>query len=132
MARLPARRLALCFLVFMVGCSDSRSAQDSAFAFPTVPRSEDYPAGDIQGSLVIEDSCLVLDTGRERYLLLWPEGYEYAADSMEVIGDGGVVASLEDPVTLGGGERSLGAALSSVQGDIPRRCQVGRYWLVSP
>lgn len=132
MTRLAASCVVVSLIIFVASCSSPQAPQDDGLFFPTVARSGEYPAGDIGGVLKVEDGCLVLDTPGGNYLLLWPEGYLYTAGSMEVSDDGRVEANVGESVTLGGGERPLGVAQSDVGRDIPVRCQVGRYWLVSP
>ena len=125
------------------GCASEPSAPPGVF-FPTVPISDEYPAGVMRGRLELEDGCLFVTSGSERHLLLWPEGYTARRDgeTIEIFTeDRGPIARVGEPIRVGGGERrplEMGGAAAAERsitvltgGDIPERCG-DLYWLVSP
>lgn len=72
---LPTRTLLTLLLALAVqACgSDDRVAPAGVF-FPTVPVGGEYPAGEIEGTLLVRSGCLFLSRPEDRWLLLWPEG----------------------------------------------------------
>jgi hypothetical protein len=94
------------------------------------------PAALLTGTLVVEDGCLRVreDEGDSSYLVIWQPDY-YLTDSdgvLEILDRGGfVVARVGEPIRLGGGATSAGAAVINpqLQTSIPSSCG-GPYWFM--
>jgi hypothetical protein len=126
-----------------IGCASDPSAPRGVF-FPTVPVSDSYPTALMRGTLLLDDGCLFVTSGSERWLLLWPEGYTARRDgeAIEIFTeDRGPIARVGQPIRIGGGERrprEMGGAAAAERSvteltgeDIPERCG-DLYWIVSP
>ncbi|HEY2802438.1 MAG TPA: hypothetical protein VGJ67_00800 [Actinomycetota bacterium] len=111
--------------------------------FPTAPVGDAYPAALISGRLEERDRCMFVASGGERWLLLWPEGYEarLVNGRVEVSDQNGKLVGRDgDEVSLGGGESrssEVGGAAAAEKwatdltgGDIPERCG-DQYWIVA-
>ncbi len=82
------------------------------------------PTGELIGELEIEESCVTLFNGVDRYLTFWPEGYRLYGD--RVLGESGnVVAVGGSRVHFGGGESAVG-----LSGPAPD-CGQTSYWMVT-
>ena len=140
-------RLVLLLALIGAACGDSAKVVpqgEFSIFFPTVPRSSEYPAGEIQGTPEERDACLFVTTESDRWLLLWPKGYRPLWDGarLRVFDENGdLVGQAGASIRLGGGEmrpREVGGATaaerraSELTGlDMPDRCG-NLYWLVSP
>jgi hypothetical protein len=136
-------------LVLLVGlampaCAADAPAAPAGIFFPTVPIGEAYPAALMEGVLEVEDGCVYVANGGERWLALWPEGYTATRSEGRLDvrdGDGTPVAREGMHVTLGGGEVNpveVGGSAASTRyateqtGQVvPDRCG-DLFWLVSP
>src|SRR3954451_90372 len=75
--------------------------------FPTVPVADAYPAALIDGRLDEHNRCIFVASGGDRWLLLWPKGYEadFLDGRLEVSDQNGKLVGRDgDEVSLGGGE----------------------------
>ncbi len=95
-------------LVTLAGCN----LIGAGSASPTFPQHRGFflsgPASLVQGKLVLESGCLMLESAGpayERTLLIWPPSYTPLEDGAGVQGDG-IELLLGDEVLLGGGEYS--------------------------
>ena len=95
----------------------------------------EYPAGEIEGTLLVRSGCLFLSRPEERWLLLWPEGFtaREVAGRIEVLDAAGALAVREgEPVRFGGGERRGERAATDLTGqEVPASCG-DLLWLVTP
>jgi hypothetical protein len=113
-------------VVALVSVAILSSSCSSAPAFVGVYQSgrgsEDV---EVHGELVVEDGCLMLlPEGGEALMLGWPDDWSVTLDGDDLVdGDGKVLASVGDDLSLGGGPTS-GSDLSSARGDetIPEDC----------
>ncbi|MDP9301830.1 MAG: hypothetical protein M3P43_13210 [Actinomycetota bacterium] len=130
------------FLLFLLmpACGDSSTPNESGTGesvfFPTYPETGMTPAAIVEGSLKQIDGCLII-SGQSLAaddLALWPDSYRFDSSQSAVVkSDGTVVAVAGEHVKLGGGEEStLEGAEAKIGKPIPKRCQVGNYWVVSP
>jgi len=98
---------------------------------PTYGPMNGYPAGEIQGTLVIDGGCLWIDGDRERSLVLWPDGTFVTEQG--VVSDGGQEFAFGVPVRLGGGQYgddNYPFVVDLVGEEIPEPCrEAGTYWL---
>src|SRR2546423_866296 len=126
------------------GCGSDAPAAPPGIFFPTVPIGGAYPLALLSGRLEDRSGCLFAAANNERWLLLWPEGYQarMANGRVEVLdGDERLVAREGEEFQVGGGgtePREVGGAAASEQWatgltgvDIPERCG-DMYWIVSP
>ncbi len=109
----------------------SESAPDGIF-FPTVPELDAYPTALMTGTLELNEGCLIVRAGKERWLLLWPPSYSArtAQDgAIEILSeDGALVAATGRSISIGGGEMDSAELTGQA---IPDRCG-SHFWLVSP
>jgi hypothetical protein len=136
MLRLRFSRFALTsVLVASVGCN--AVAGGDFFPQYSDDRPFEVPAGEIQGTVVIEDGCILLDAGSSPHLLIWPESFalDDSLGTLAVRDDrGNVVAESGMSVHYGGGEyksehRAFVEELIGMP--VPASCAGERYWLVS-
>jgi hypothetical protein len=125
-------------------CAKGPTAPDGLF-FPTVPRSDAYPAAMLTATLAEQSGCLFASSGHDRWLLLWPEGYSArtAQDGrVEVLDeDQAVIGAVGETIEVGGGETNpveVGGVAAADEwaerltgGTIPPACG-HLYWIVSP
>lgn len=104
----------------------------SLAAFPAQPKSDgSYPAALTQGTLVVADNCLRLQTApstdfpyKTDYLLYWRYGdsYQEMAEGIQVLdANGKVIAKEGDYLAIGGGETPT---------DVTQGVCEGLTWLV--
>jgi hypothetical protein len=99
-------------------------------------RSGAMPAALLTGTLIVADGCLRVrqDESDVSYLVIWQPDY-YLTDSdgtLEILDrTGAVVAQVDAPVRMGGGETAAGAAEFNphIQTPIPAACG-GPYWMM--
>jgi hypothetical protein len=135
----------LAFLIALVACGPRQPSAPDGLFFPTVPRQDVYPTGLLSAHLEQQSGCLFATDGKDRWLLLWPEGYSArtAPDKrVQVLNeDGKVIGTVGETLTVGGGETNPievggnAAADEWAQGltgqQTPSTCG-HLYWLVSP
>ena len=124
-------RLSLILAMGLAACSTTSAASPGGLFFPTVRRLDAYPSALLTAPLEEHAGCLFGGRGKDRVLLLWPDGYEARRtfEGWQVLDDDGVVVASEGQRTnLGGGETD--AVLPTDQ-LIPERCG-HHYWLVAP
>ena len=108
----PMRRPSLWVATVIVGvalspCGGRNAVAPDGIFFPTVPIGDSYPAGLMEGALQVDDGCVYVVMGDERWLVLWPEGSRATFDGGRLAvhdPDGLLVAHDGGPVRLGGGE----------------------------
>jgi hypothetical protein len=86
------------------------------------------------GELIDADGCLVVDTGDESIVPLWPEGFTLGNGGTEatlVDGDGRIIATIGDEVSLGGGPLDRNGAEDVVVIPIPAECAGDRFFAVA-
>lgn len=93
-----------------------------------------YPTGLIEGQLVLDGECVILEPSLSgiRYLPVWPPGATRTGDA--VIVDGVVVATVGSDVALGGGHyggQHFAFLRTLMEDEVPDACRIGDYWLVS-
>ena len=133
------RRLALVVAFALTGCSSGPSAPEGV-VFPTYPLDGAVPAGIIGGIIQVDDGCIYVARGKERWLVLWPDGYEARMENgrLAVFDDqGALLVSDGENIRLGGGElrpvemggvSSADRAAEDFTGEtIPARCG-HLYW----
>jgi hypothetical protein len=101
---------------------------------PTYAPMNGYPAGEIQGTLVVEGDCLWIDASQERSLVLWPDGtFVIERDGGRVVREGSREVAIGVPVQLGGGQYgddNYPFVVDLVGEEIPEPCrEAGLYWL---
>jgi len=135
----------LCLTLVLAACGADGPVAPEGIFFPTVPRQDAYPTALMSDGVLEERSgCLFMVVGKERWLLLWPEGYtaKTAQGRIEVLDeDGGLVGTEGERLSVAGGEMNpveVGGAAAAHEwatgmtgGDIPERCG-DLYWLVAP
>ena len=88
----------------------------------------------VVGELVSENGCLrVRNTERDiDHLLIWPHGYEMAADGQGVRTSNGseFTLSVGQEIRIGGGQVPLSHIQKSIVRPIPSNCLGGPYWVV--
>jgi hypothetical protein len=134
----------LAFLAALVACARQASEPDGLF-FPTVPRQDAYPTALLSAQLVERSGCLFATDGKDRWLLLWPEGYSARTEPdgrVQVVNeDGWGIGTVGEPLSVGGGETNPievggnAAADEWAQGLTGQRTPTAcghLYWLVAP
>jgi hypothetical protein len=105
--------------------------------FP-VHTSPDLPMALAEGTLVLEDGCLLLKwpDGQED-LILWPAWVQPAGPPLSLSdSQSGEVADIDGPIKLGGGQFRLAQDAGHIRkllsgGYPPERCAREHYWLAS-
>jgi hypothetical protein len=126
------------------GCAGYEPSAPKGVFFPTVPIGDAYPAASLTGVLELHSGCVFVAAPEDRWLLLWPEGYNarFVNGRLEVLDENGdTVAHNGERLQVGGGEsrpievggsRAAERWATDLTGmDIPERCG-DLYWLVSP
>jgi hypothetical protein len=126
---------------------DPRLQDNTATIHPLINSTIAFPVGKeiegerhvmeaiVIGDLIIEDNCIrvISDTGRNKYLLIWPPGFSLntETDPVQILDETGkVVARIGDYVRIGGGEIKLKISLGEyTSSQIPSQCP-GPYWIV--
>jgi hypothetical protein len=101
---------------------------------PTYGPMNGYPTGLIQGTLVVDRGCLWIDSGRERSLVLWPDGtFVTQRDGGYVVRVGGRETPVGVPVAIGGGQYgqdNYASVVDLIGEEVPASCrEAGLYWL---
>lgn len=121
--------------VVLIACSPTPDQSASDVYLPTYMLSGDaVPAGDIEGQLTLEEDCLWIDTGEQRYLALWPEGSEIDAhgDSISVILPAGDTLTVGGSIYVGGGEvTDQDFLVTLVDSPVPEVCSGQPGWLIT-
>lgn len=95
----------------------------------------EYPSALGIGVLAVTDGCVALDGDGAPAFVLWPPGFDLehgSAGLMQVAdGSGQPVATIGDPVRLGGGYMELEQAQLLTDNSVPTRCRVSgeRYFI---
>jgi hypothetical protein len=121
-------RLAAFFLGFALAaaCSDASSPAESGLL--PVHDQESVPAGEVEGKLVWDDSCLAIERVEgHSMVVIWPRGTTVAGN--EVVRDGKRIASIDSETHLGGGEVEPAVA-EDIVGE-PLTCESDSYWVAS-
>lgn len=127
--------ISLLGVALLLACSEAQSSEPPNPNFPQM-RQGDTERLDamVMGELVSENGCLrVRDIdGRDNHLLIWPHGYEMAADGQSVLigDDSEATLSVGEEVRIGGGEVPLFHVQTLVVQPIPSNCLGGSYWVV--
>jgi len=113
----------------------SPDAADDVY-FPTHTFVDYGPAGELRNAvLVLDSSCLWLEPqeGEERFMALWPEGWNLrrAGDDLEVRTPSGAAAVVGQAITVGGGEMPEDYVAQLVTPPVPERCRGSKGWLVT-
>lgn len=123
--RLLALALALAALL-LAGCAQDPTLEAPMSDSPAQPDASEADADVLEGTLggdaQLEGGCAWLDTGDERYELVYPDGYEVAFEPLRLRGpDRSTVA--EEGVTI--------RVRGRVADDLMSTCQVGTLYEVS-
>ena len=76
--------------------------------FPTYDAGGPHPLALLDATLEVEDGCVYIAKGGERWIGLWPNDLrvELEGDLVQIVdGDGQVLAAEGEPIRAGGGER---------------------------
>lgn len=141
------RRKLVCFAVALAaltaaGCgreapdgtgSSAQTGDDEAVVFPVQDPTSDARDALLAGTLVERERCLYVssDGAPGHVLPIWPHGFSYDHGAGRVLDSAGeAVASVDAPVSLGGGMAGEGEA--ELPAELEERvgsCD-GPYWLV--
>ena len=127
--------LAACLVIapLLVACTRTEPSAPDALFFPTVRRLDAYPSALLTSQLVERSGCLV-GGGKGGSGLLWPDGYTARTGPdgwTQVLDENGtVVATVGEPLMLGGGEVGASFDTTAYQ-QTPDACS-HHYWLVAP
>ena len=127
--------LVVCLVVAssLAACSRAGPSAPDGLFFPTVRRLDAYPAALLTAQLAERSGCLVAG-GKGGPVLLWPDGYtaKTSPDGRTQVldEDGTVVATVGEPLMLGGGQVGASFDTTAFQ-QTPEACG-HHYWLVAP
>jgi hypothetical protein len=94
--------------VLLLGACSGGPDAPPGIAFPTHDADGPQPGALLEGTLEVEDGCVYLTKGGERWLGLWPNGLraELEGDRLQIVDrHGRVLATEGGPIRAGGGER---------------------------
>lgn len=105
--------------------------------FPTYGSMNALPVGVLEGTLVEEDGCLLVEAGGSRWLVLWPgSARAVEADAGLVVRDGTNEAVVGEPIRLGGGEYGMDNydfVVDLIDEEVPPACRESeQFWLGYP
>ena len=127
--------LVVCLVIapLVASCTRSEPSVPDGLFFPTVRRLDAYPAALLTAQLAERSGCLVAGV-KHGSVLLWPDGYtaKTGPDGRTQVLDenGTVVATVGEPLMLGGGE--VGASFDTQAFQQTREGCGHHYWLVAP
>jgi hypothetical protein len=110
---------------------------DYGIFFPRYGGSLGAPGAELRGRLLLKGACLLIESSSnsDLYLALWPPGSRprSAADSMEIrTADGTLIGTVDDAISVGGGEIPDEDEVRRVIGrQPPSDCRTGKYWAVA-
>ena len=94
-------------VIVLASCSNEPVAP-SGISFPTYDADGPQPLALLDGTLQVEDGCVYVASDGERWLGLWPNDLraDLEGDRLQIVdGHGQVLATEEEPIRVGGGER---------------------------
>jgi hypothetical protein len=125
------KRWPILLFIAAASCRIGDATPTSGGVFFPTHDSGDMPDSLLEGTLVRDSVCLFAEAGDTRFLVLWPESYSFE-DPNVLDGGGGVVATLGERFTGGGGlvEEVLAERLTDTV--IPEPCRTPGYMLYGP
>ena len=122
-------------LLSMLACSETQSPDQSNPNFPQLREGDtEHLDAMVVGELVSENGCLRVRNSERGidHLLIWPHGYEMAADGQRVrTSDGSeFTLSVGQEIRIGGGQVPLHHIQTSIIHPIPSNCLGDSYWVV--
>lgn len=135
--RVAARRHGILFAAWawiaLAGCQSPANVtfQGTTVQFFTWDRGSSREAALIEGRLALQDGCLFAVTDSDRYLLIWPRGWDAAeqAGVLVVRGDGHELR-VGDDLHLSGGDHDRVFVEKTTGRTIPLECQTDEYAVV--
>jgi len=138
--RLLAYTLGVAVVVVLVAsissCARSegeRGAGSTDASLPThslIQDGEPIPSATLSGTLKMEGDCLLVTSGPQRYVVLWPAGTSFANGVVEF--DGQTLGRVDDKIRLGGGEVGRALAEDLATQELPSGCDGVAYWIGVP
>ena len=131
----------LLLAIWLTGCAGGPETTPEAATSLVAPLHDltavdGVPAGDLRGTLTIDNGCLVIETAAgDIDLALWPPDARFEAiDGAVTVTGAGALARVGDPIHVSGGEygpqqRSFVEEL--IGEPVDPACGVDGFWLVS-